>query len=781
MYLGVFNGNRTVLTTKGMELLANTSSELGGNYWLGYFGLAYVPQEWKDSFDPVYAGMTKLTEYGDHIYNVWQGDYTGSGFLGDENQYSQNVKVHYRYKLDDNNINNLIVWERNSSFNDSRPVADDNREFIGSAVYTGSQGLLNAGTPIDSTIPIPAPLYYAGDVSGKAGNSADLINELLLDSAYTPTTNVTSSASGSIDVPRVSYDARGYSKSDASVTDPSAAGANFETIAVAKVGSDYTHWYSSSTTDLTASEALADELHAMATISNYNRYHTAASASVIDYSSEIKARNMAKVTKYFPVKNFSVLTGNNTVNGGSETRTVATGMKLNLAFDIAPPLNAQGWDENGEYDVSQNVLLANRYGDNTGAPNDLYTTTTSSFKFNRVGVYAVFVRKVENDTSDDTSALSSEDRTVYEIDPDVEPVLFAVGDFDNTQIIDEAGDPTSEFEMDFSINLSTYDDDLGDSSLVRDNIVFFNLYENNTIKYFKNQLLMNAQTMHSINRQSFEITSIRKTLQTLESKLIATGLLKGKTSSAINVGDGDAGIFAGTDPVSGDLKMRTISGVGISVAEDGCEIIIDGTGFVTSSARTIASTGNEKSLAYFDINTRNISSTGTNVVVDGTTIIARNDGADKYTDVGFKVNDINVTSNGLIETVVKKVTFTNSASGDPDYTAGTAKISLSAMGIQQFDLLKSISWEISPTPSAGGTYDFLIERSTDSQPFSETTTHDGDESKSGYILEQVHLNDPVDFAVADLDLKWEGVSSGTEFTIYVVAQRLPDEFNNIQY
>src|SRR5574344_731728 len=89
---------QSIITTKGLELLATSSKASGQYYWLGYYALAYVPNAWKsdqtelpecspDGFqlsslpkDKISYSMQELTANGDIIYNVFQGDLLGTGY-----------------------------------------------------------------------------------------------------------------------------------------------------------------------------------------------------------------------------------------------------------------------------------------------------------------------------------------------------------------------------------------------------------------------------------------------------------------------------------------------------------------------------------------------------------------------------------------------------------------------------------------------------------------------------------------------------------------------------
>jgi hypothetical protein len=133
------------ITNQGLSLLASSSQATGQYYWLGYYALAYVPNLWKsDSVvlppvdtcnnvngtptiestdtDKVTSAMTRLTKYGDVIYNVWQGDLNGTGYAGGVSDgsaggdlfgltmYDKNIKKHYRYVLDSNGNNTLHAY-----------------------------------------------------------------------------------------------------------------------------------------------------------------------------------------------------------------------------------------------------------------------------------------------------------------------------------------------------------------------------------------------------------------------------------------------------------------------------------------------------------------------------------------------------------------------------------------------------------------------------------------------------------------------------------------------
>ena len=58
--------------------MASSSKATGQHWWLGWYALAYVPDELQEEEgEKLKPTMTKLTEDGDIIYNIFQGDMNG--------------------------------------------------------------------------------------------------------------------------------------------------------------------------------------------------------------------------------------------------------------------------------------------------------------------------------------------------------------------------------------------------------------------------------------------------------------------------------------------------------------------------------------------------------------------------------------------------------------------------------------------------------------------------------------------------------------------------------
>ncbi len=120
---------QTIITSNGLNIIGQNSGETTAKYWIGYFGLAYVPDELRSrpsgaesvgEYDELKLGMTQLTTLGDNIYNLFQGAMkpegldtdigeSAAGKLYNECMYMANVMSRYRYVLDEDDNNQLIV------------------------------------------------------------------------------------------------------------------------------------------------------------------------------------------------------------------------------------------------------------------------------------------------------------------------------------------------------------------------------------------------------------------------------------------------------------------------------------------------------------------------------------------------------------------------------------------------------------------------------------------------------------------------------------------------
>lgn len=543
---------RTTITNKGLQLLASSSQATGQYYWLGYYALAYVPDFWKtdttinfpdpDCFqvntgvpieptdiDPVSPSMQRLTTYGDMVWNVWQGDLTGTGFINESDgtpggnlfgltMYAQNIKKHYRYVLDENGNNLLVCW-----VNDPTSTTGEMKK---QTVYFGTDGF------VQSEMPIPAPLYYLGDVTGKFSTQdffPDFTDSDENGSSIYPFITVETTAYGDITVPKVSADYRGYLDTLGNGTNapyaPVSPGAFFDSTEIPPAvdpSFDVTGWYAAnltytipeSTPDLNNNPAKFDtEFWKLHTSSNYNRWHAPVDNVGFILSSDLSNRNMAKTTKFFPISNYKTINSESGFTANGESVEVATAIQLTIDLDISPqdindgsePASLPSFDDYANADATPAQSPQDQYG------NSVYLTTHSSFKFNRIGIYAVPLRKypfVQDQGFTNCGGINGNAVDLqFQIDPDEEPVLFAVMDWDNTVTLDDTGNGISCFRAEVNVNLES-PDGVEDTALIRDCTIFYNLYEDDALKWYQNQLIANAQTQNAITELGLEIGNL---------------------------------------------------------------------------------------------------------------------------------------------------------------------------------------------------------------------------------------------------------------------------------
>lgn len=545
---------KTLITNQGLQLLADSSYASGQYYWIGYYALAYVPDFWKPTnsttidfptnncgqvntgtpiqptdTDIINPTMTRLTTYGDMIWNIWQGDLNGTGYfdgpatgLFDLTAYNVNVSKHYRYILDQNGNNLLVAWKKNPNSPEGK--------MIGAMVYYGTDGYMQ------SEMPIPAPLYYLGDVCGKTSTQSFFDSTPTFEQTFGPYGNgsdiypyitVTLEDASSLTVPKVSVDYRGYldyNNGTGGWTSPSPI-FNQQEIAPADpvYSGNVTAWYCADSIVETESggDGICKEFWEIHTISNYNRWHAPANniGQVID--DDLAARNMSKITKFFPISNYKVITTQRGLTIDGQEVEVATSLSLQINLNLTPPTSAPGYNETGYFDENGNLGYFNLYScdpnvdpnctvspinDTNGQP--AYNTTHVAFKFNRIGLYAVPILKAPYSIGDgEISNLTCNDlRLQYQINPDVEPVLFAVVDWDNTVTLDNTGDGIYEFLAEINLNLASPNG--VDCSIIRDSVIFYNMYEDDAQTWYQNQLVATASTQNAITEIGLEVGAL---------------------------------------------------------------------------------------------------------------------------------------------------------------------------------------------------------------------------------------------------------------------------------
>lgn len=497
---------KTQITNKGLELMASSSKATGQHWWLGWYALAYVPDEMQEEKDEKLSpSMTKLTKDGDIIYNIFQGDMNGDGYQTTKASakfksvnYDSNIKKNYRYVLDDDGRNNLVTF------------VDGKHGLKGAYIYKGVQVIPsrddNEIGHENSTIPLPAPLLYTGVKAAGEGWNDDSIAVFLgsgnesIEKFY-PVEEVMVDGEKR-NVPRVSTDFRnyeGYKNGLPLIDSDDAYEFGLDTITQEKV--DFDGWFPSVNTYTQNDETDMGEDYnqycyqywKVLSISNFNKYCAPVNASGLLYDENTGCRNMAKATKYFPISDYSV-----TSTAKTENNEYATGIKLKVQLKLNGNAEDGSYFKDVETESTGNVATLNPEA--TEEEHALFNTQKVSFKFNRIGIYAVPMRQYG--CSDDSGDMKAQ----YQIDTEAEPVLFAVCEWDSPVTLSDSGDGLSEFQSDIFIDLSAA---VEDSSVIRESAVFYNLYEDDALDWYKNQLVANASMAEALVNMQIEMGYIR--------------------------------------------------------------------------------------------------------------------------------------------------------------------------------------------------------------------------------------------------------------------------------
>lgn len=461
------------LTRAGAEMLGTAHADGESRYWIGYYGLAYVADRETDSIS-VAAQSGELTQSGDYIYNIWQGDMlngyaqtnpedTAAASLFGLTLYDKSIRTNYRYvyypgsKTDENDPprNRLVAWKSESDGNGENTLVRK-----GATVYEGTY-MYKYGIQTrvkESDIPLPAPLYYGGEPS-----------DATISSSVAP-----------VDAVPVSADYRYY----VGVRD----------------GGEY-GWKDSSSTQ--SSTTVTDQ-SLLGSISNFNKFHGTVSSEGYGVSSVSSCHNMSRATKLFPISYYNVVND----NGGKVAETqypdnsaarkpLATAIKFSI--DLSPVTADSGYTalnyEDGIVD-DQDTGMAG-----------VYTSKYVSFKFNRIGIYAVpmTVHRYSTDSSVGDCNLQ---KVQFEIDSDAEPILFAVADINDTIITDNPDSPeggVAKFNLEFVLNVGNEE-----SMVEQRTAVYYDLYESDASTWYKNQLLATASLSEAVTSLSLEMNAMKQ-------------------------------------------------------------------------------------------------------------------------------------------------------------------------------------------------------------------------------------------------------------------------------
>ena len=444
------------LTTKGKEILQSVSADGESRYWIGYYGLAYVPDHDEDPLEEA-ASQNELTtsDYSDRIYNIWQGDMlngyaqanpeTGeAASLFGLTMYDKSIRTNYRYVYDaENERNQLVAWK---SVNTGH--GEDTTSRSGAAVYKG--GYRNGSGLVESQIPVPAPLFYNGEP---------------VDNATEPSESVSS-------------DYRFYTATR-----------------------DNTEYGWKDSSDTYANDAVYTPDNLLQSVSNFNKFHGTVSSEGYGVSSVSSCHNMSKATKLFPINYYQVINDNGDKLAETKysedspaKKPLATGIKFSI--DLSPVT----------VDTGYTALDYDDGGDT--ANKDLFESKYVSFRFNRIGIYAVKMTVHHYSTESATSDCNMQ-KVQFEIDGDEEPVLFAVADVNDVIISDNPSSDekgVAKFTLDFILNIG----EANAAELERSTAVFYNLYENDAATWYKNQLLASASISEAVTDLSIELNAMKR-------------------------------------------------------------------------------------------------------------------------------------------------------------------------------------------------------------------------------------------------------------------------------
>ena len=451
------------LTTAGAALLGTTHADGTPRYWIGYYGLAYVSDHENDNLD-VAASSGTLTQTGDYIYNIWQGDMlngyaqtnpedTAAASLFGLTLYDKSIRTNYRYVYDaTTNRNRLVAWKSESTGN-----GENTLERKGAAIYMGT----DADGTVPSQIPLPAPLYYGAE----------------------PSNATVATITPAEEAAPVSADYRYY---------------------VGTRDGDEYGWKESSATQ--ADTTVSDEA-LLSSISNFNKFHGTVSAEGYGVSSVSSCHNMSKATKLFPISYYNVVNDNGKkvaetqyADNSPARKPLASAIKFSI--DLSPVTADTGY-------TALNYEDGGIVEDQAADESAVYESKYISFKFNRIGIYAVpmTVHRYSTDSSTDECNLQ---KVQFEIDGDAEPILFAVADINDTIISDNPSSDeggVAKFSLEFILNLGNSDKE---SAIEQRTAVYYDLYERDATTWFKNQLLASASLSEAMTDLSLEVNAIKQ-------------------------------------------------------------------------------------------------------------------------------------------------------------------------------------------------------------------------------------------------------------------------------
>jgi hypothetical protein len=496
--------NKITLTERGKAILTQNSLQGGEVYWVGYFGLAYVPDQ--KNFSPASTRLIGDNESGDYIYNLWQGDLVneghsiqgdlgGNGYSGVAKTlskltlYDRNITSNFRYMYDEENDRNRLVTWVSEQDESSVTASPETSSYVrdGYRVYNGvTMGDSHNTDDLvsESELPCPAPLFYAGGTasySRPSASPADFMHSVI--SNDWPMLETTSGK-----CPFVTPDMRFYGGSwkggsTGSAWDwiPDSAG-KYDTLPA-----ENTRKTAGGGDASDGAEGL-DQYAKFISVSNFNKDHGHVSSEGYGVGYQESCHNMSMVTRLFPIANYELTATsdpattdkNITERGSAKSIKYVIGLNLKAAYQgVKTYLDTLNYQKSVTAGVSADELA-------------LYTSTKpNSFKFNRIGIYAV--RTTIRHFYKETDAANHTDcrATHYqmEISPDAKPELFAVMQVDEVCMSEDGSFGLGNYNTTFVLNLENTPETTG---ICTNPEVYYNLAENEAITWYQNQLIATA-------------------------------------------------------------------------------------------------------------------------------------------------------------------------------------------------------------------------------------------------------------------------------------------------
>ena len=470
--------NDIKLTRKGRELLLQANTSAGSEInWIGYFGLAYVPDQ--SNFNPDSSTLIDASEKGDYIYNIWQGDLFSEGHMIDSGRaltlYDRNISSNFKYVYNrEKGCNQLVTWTCDGDTDGSTGEETPTYIRTGFKVYEGVKmgDGNNVGNVTDSEIPCPAPLVYLGKnksytspVTGWESLTEIIGNDWPMD------------ANGH---PMVTPDMRFYDGNVELVNDtdfdaqPDGTVDPFGVIASPNTRSEYT----------------LNQFGEFVSVSNFNKGHGHVSSEGYGMYTQDSCHNMSQVTRLFPIAKYEIESTQPSKNDSNPKTDEATTIKYHIELNVDDAYAAeQEYEKSLQYQAPQS---SDTVSEEEQADEEIFVGHHSnSFKFNRIGIYAVRATLRHFVRESDGGNKCSDSLYQVEISPDTPPVLFAVINVDEQYIVEGV---TGSYTRDFSLKLL---DGEGDS-ICKNPEVYYNLVENEALTWYQNQLLATAGLSEAI-------------------------------------------------------------------------------------------------------------------------------------------------------------------------------------------------------------------------------------------------------------------------------------------